>query len=81
MIGKRLDMQFSELCKKDVVCAKDCRKIGRIVDLEIDECKGCIRTIVVKDRRFFCVFECGEELEIPFSKICKIGPDIILVNL
>jgi YlmC/YmxH family sporulation protein len=75
-------MLFSELKEKEVICTKDCRKLGHIIDLEFDECKGCIVAVIVKDKGkwsdFFC---CGEEIKLPYHKICKIGPDIILVDL
>ena len=74
-------MYYSELKEKDVICAKDCRNLGHIADLEIDSCKGCITAVLVRESRWCSIFGCGEEIRIPFHKICKIGPDIILVDL
>jgi len=75
-------MQFSELCKKEVICTKDCRRLGYVVDLEIEPCKGYIQKIIVKEKQGFCgLFCCGEEFVISFCNVCKIGPDIILVDL
>lgn len=75
-------MLFKEFSEKEVICARDCRKLGHVADLEFDECKGCIKAIIVREKgklsSFFC---CGEEYTIPYHKICKIGPDIILVEL
>ena len=74
-------MRFSDLKAKDVINLRDCKKLGRINDLEFDECKGCIRKIIVAEKagimNFFC---CGEEFCIPFCNIKQIGPDIILVD-
>lgn len=74
-------MSFEELCKKEVISVKDCRKLGHVVDLEFDECKGCIRKIIVAEKggiaNFFC---CTDEIEIPFCNIKQIGPDIILAD-
>lgn len=75
-------MLFCELKEKDVICARDCRKLGHITDIEFDECKGCIKAVIIKDRGKWCNFFCCDEcVTIPFHKICKIGPDIILVDL
>ena len=32
-------MTFDEFSKKEVICVKDCRKLGHVVDLEFDECE------------------------------------------
>ena len=40
-------MLFSELKCKDVINIKDCRKLGRVCDLEFDPCSGCICKIMV----------------------------------
>lgn len=74
-------MFFCELKEKDVICAKDCRKLGHITDFEFDECKGCIKTVIIREKKWCSFLICGEEIKIPFHKICKIGPDIILVDL
>ena len=43
-------MLFSELRNKDVINIKDCKKLGRVCDLEFDPCSGCICKIMV-DRK------------------------------
>ncbi len=40
-------VSYKELRKKEVICIKDCRRLGHVCDLEIDECKGCICKIIV----------------------------------
>ena len=35
-------MRFSELKSKDVINLRECKKVGRICDLEFDECSGRI---------------------------------------
>lgn len=75
-------MRYSELKKKEVVCAKDLRKIGYISDLEIDECKGILHKLYVRESLSFCNFwRWKDEIVIPYHKICKIGPDIVMVDL
>lgn len=74
-------MTFEELCRKEVISIRDCRKLGYIVDMELDECKGCICKIVVAEKGGMFHLFCGnEELEIPFCNIKQIGSDIILVD-
>ncbi len=75
-------MLYSELCEKDVISVRDCRKLGRVVDLDFDCHNGCICKIIVSDKSgilgwFFCN---KEEYTIPFCDIKQIGPDIILVD-
>lgn len=75
-------MRFSELCEKEVISIRDCRKLGHVKDLEFDPCNGCICKIIVKQDFCFCSFFSGnDETVIPFKDIKQIGPDIILVNI
>ena len=75
-------MYFDDFCKKEVICAKDCCKLGNVYNIEFDSCSGCICQIFVREKcglkGFFGV---GEELMIPFQNIKQIGPDIILVEV
>lgn len=74
-------MSFEEMCRKEVISVKDCRKLGHVVDLEFDEYKGSIRKIIVAQRGGIAnFFWCGEEIAIPFCNIKQIGPDIILAD-
>lgn len=75
-------MMFSELCEKEVINIKDCRKLGHIIDMEFDEHSGCICKVTIGETsRFPCFFKQPPECVICFKDICQIGPDIILVNL
>lgn len=82
-------MLYSEIRKKEVVNMRDCRKLGHVVDVDIDECNGCIRRIKVSDkwRCFYnvpncCSWICGEpEYIISYHEIKQIGPDIIVVDI
>lgn len=73
---------FSELKCKEVINIRDCKCLGRIMDVELDECSGCICKIIVNDGGgFFNIFKTGDNLPIPFKDIKQIGPDIILVDI
>ena len=75
-------MRLCEFEDKEVINACDCKKLGYIADLIIDECKGCIEAIVVPKAGKLCgLFGDGAEYIIPFRCIKKIGPDIILVEI
>ena len=69
-------------CPKEVINCCDCKKLGYIDDLIIDDCKGCIEALVVPEGGKWCnFFGDGTEYIIPFSCIKRIGPDLILVEI
>lgn len=75
-------MLFSEFRCKDVINVKDCRKLGRVCDMEFDECKGCICKIMVPGgNRLMNFLKCEPEIVIPYRDICQIGPEVILVDI
>ena len=82
-------MLYSELRKKEVINMRDCRKLGRVVDIDIDPCNGCIIRIKVscKCHCFHCLPECctwvcGEpDYVIAYKEIKQIGPDIVVVDI
>lgn len=75
-------MLVSELKAKEVISMKDCRKLGHIIDLEFDECNGCIRKIIVPGCcSWFNLFKEDPVIDISYKNIRQIGPDIILVDI
>ncbi len=75
-------MLYSELKKKEVISIKDCKRLGHICNLEIDECGGCICKIMVPGcKGFWSMFTDDSEIVIPYKCIKQIGPDIILVDI
>jgi len=76
------EMLFSELKCRDVINVKDCKKLGKVCDLEFDQCTGCIRKIMVPGgNKILGFLSCEPDIVIPFKDICQIGPDIILVDI
>ncbi len=73
-------MRLSDLQRKDVVSIKDGRRLGRIIDVEIDGI-GEIQYLVIEPRRLFHFFGGNEETTVTFKQINKIGEDVILVEL
>lgn len=73
-------MRLADLQRKDVVSLKDGRKLGRIIDVEIDGL-GVIQFLVIEPRKLFHFFGSSEEVTVTFKQIEKIGEDVILVDL
>lgn len=74
-------MFLSELQTKDIVSIKDGRKIGKIIDVRIDE-QGKIQYFVIEQKRGLKNFMSSlNESNIEYNFIEKIGEDVILVNL
>lgn len=75
-------MRFLELCDKEVINANDCCFLGHVQDLEFDfECGRICAIIVPGPAKYFGCLCRDCEFCIPWGKIIRIGPDIILVDL
>lgn len=76
-------MRYSELKQKEVINICDGRKLGCIVDLEIDPGCGAILAIVVPSPfNLGAVFR-GEPsgIVIPWNAVVKLGDDAVLVEM
>jgi YlmC/YmxH family sporulation protein len=73
-------MRLADLQRKDVVSLKDGKRLGRIIDVEIDGV-GEILYLVIEPKRFFRLFGSSEETTVTFKQINKIGEDVILVEI
>ena len=82
-------MTIAELRQKDVINTRDGHSLGKVMDIEFCLCDGRITAIVVPGGlRPFSVFRFGhmlrgeqEVIVIPWEMICKIGDDVILVDI
>ena len=76
-------MKFSELKQKEVVNVLDGRRLGTTIDIEFSQNDGVITAIVVPGPFSFKGFIKGscDGYVIPMKKICKIGDDVVLVEL
>lgn len=74
-------MFLSELQNKDIISTKDGRKIGRIIDAEINTQGRIIYLIAESKRNFKKIMIASPETKISFDDITKIGEDVILVNI
>ncbi|NCB93601.1 MAG: YlmC/YmxH family sporulation protein [Clostridia bacterium] len=75
-------MRVYELKQKEVINTCNCKNIGCPVDVGFDPVTGQITELVIPGPGKLCSF-LGRDSEycIPWSCICQIGEDIILVNI
>lgn len=76
-------MSLSELRTKDVVSTLDGKRLGKVMDIEFDPHTGCVEAIVVPGEFKVSSVLKGEKcgIVIPWQRICKIGENVILVQL
>ncbi len=74
-------MRLSDLQNKDIVNIIDGKNIGNIIDAKIDERNGSIISLLVETKGKFISFSRGEDMEIKWQNIERIGEDVILVRL
>ena len=74
-------MKLSDLQEKDVVNINDGRKIGRIIDAEVDMLGKIIYLVVDEKRGIKSFLSNNSDVNITFDKIKRIGTDVILVDL
>ncbi len=74
-------MRLSELQNKDIVNVVDGKKIGNIVDVNIDDNSGDIISLIIEtNKSIFSFGRNDKDTEINWKSITKIGSDVILVN-
>jgi sporulation protein, ylmC/ymxH family len=73
-------MRLSDLQDKDIVNVEDGKKIGKIIDVVIDE-QGNMKSLIVQRTKMLNMFSNASEIEVKWNQIKKIGTDVILVNI
>ena len=77
-----MSAKFTDLHCKEVICVSDGRRLGFISDVLIQLPKGEVTAIVVPGRsKLGCLGPPRDDYVIPWGKICRIGPDIVLVDI
>ena len=77
-----MEISFCDLKNKDVINVCDGKNLGQIIDIVFDTCYGKIIGIVVPScKSLFNFFKSNNDIFIPYNRICKIGQDIILVDI
>lgn len=76
-------MIVSELRLLDIINIEDGRRLGPMIDLDLDLDKGLVKGIVVleasRGKGFFGSSR-GGDIFIPWEKVIKVGIDVILVD-
>lgn len=77
-----METSFCELRTKEVINVIDGKRLGNIVDLIFCPDTGKIKGLVVPAyKKGFSLFRTCEDIFIPYQNVCKIGDDVILVQL
>ncbi len=78
-----METSFLELKCKQVVNVVDGKTLGHIIDLVLDvkSCKVLGLIVPSPSSGWLSCFKSGKEIFIPFDCVCKIGVDVILVEL
>ena len=80
-------MTLADLHQKDVINTRDGRSLGKVIDIEFCLCDGRVTALVVpgglRPAFSFSHLLRGEKevIVIPWEMICKIGDDVILVDV
>lgn len=76
-------MRLSEIQNKDIISLLDGKKIGNIIDINVEASDGKIDSLIVEPTHFFKHFfkSSSSEFEVHWADIEKIGEDVILVKL
>jgi len=76
-------MSFSEIRRKDVINIRDGRKLGRPIDLILND-SACVQALVVPGRSGGLLGFLKPDREgwaIPWGRVRRIGDDVILVEV
>ncbi len=72
---------MTNLTEKQVINICDGRILGYVTDFKIDPCDGKLTAIIVPGEGGIFSFKRCADVIIPWEKICKIGKDVILVDI
>lgn len=71
----------TELRKKEVIDIDTAERLGYVCDIDVDLQSGRINSIILPSGGFFApLFGQKRELVIPWSAVCAVGSEFILVK-
>ena len=78
-----METSFLELKSKQVINTVDGKCLGHITDVIFDVGSACTLGFVVPQpgEGFWGLFKSNKDLFIPYNCVCKIGVDVVLVEL
>lgn len=71
-------MRLSDLQTKEIVDITTGRRIGMIIDVEVDS-NGKIKSLILQEKRIRR-FKANDEYIVTWNEIIKFGDDIILID-
>lgn len=75
-------VKISDLRAREVVNVLDGKKLGSIIDIDLDMERGKVLSFILPGRlRGWSIFSRREEIIVPWEKIVRIGRDVILVEV
>ncbi len=72
---------MTDLTSKQVINVCDGKILGYVTDFIVDSCSGKLKAIILPGDSGIFGFKKCEDTVIPWEKICKIGIDVILVEV
>ena len=80
--GAGMTVKFTDLHCKEVICISDGRRLGYVCDVRVEVPEGRVCAIVVPGPgKLMGLVGCRDDYVIPWHCVCRIGPDIILVDI
>ena len=77
-----METSFTELRNKEVINVLSGRLLGNVCDVIVDLRRNIVLGLVVPgNKSFFNIFKPCQEIFIPYNSICKVGEDVILVEI
>lgn len=77
-----METSFTDLRNKQVINVLSGRLLGNVCDIIIDlHCNNILGLIVPGTRTSFNLFKPCQEIFVPLSCICRVGEDVILVEV
>ena len=72
---------MTDLTNKQVINVCDGKILGYVTDFVVDSCSGRLKAIILPGEGSFFSFKKCNDIVIPWEKICKIGDEVILVEI
>lgn len=76
-----MEITFCELKNKQVINIIDGKQLGHISDLVFNTNNTKILGFIVPANKGFNLFKSNENIFIPYQNICKMGEDVVLVEI
>ena len=77
-----MGIKFTDLHCKEVICISDGKRLGFVSDARVELPEGKLAAIIVPGPcKIWGVAGRRDDYVIPWHCICRIGPDIILVDI